>query len=268
MCQNEPQVQNEYDYYKSLYGDLYDEQLYIESRYKQAAQDHLQMVIEKTKQTSGASETKVGRDLTTYKFTELAQEFKAFIEKSLRPKAGAKGAWVNCLAQIDQTIEDREALANLFAFATTSVVINNLTGREAEKLLISNISLVIKDLIQSEFEYHDFLKFLKDNGMSKEYQIFTKGLEKRVSPHYRRHYMDISMKKDNYIPKVLVKEEANGLATQLLYVAQPILGYYTINNFLQTPLSCIFRGQLRRFPEEDEHRSFRRMRLNCDRGCG
>ena len=229
MCPNEPQV-NEYDYYKSLYGDLYDEQLYIESRFKQAAQDHLQMVIEKTKQTSGASETKVGRDLTTYKFTELAEEFKAFIEKTLRPKAGAKGTWVNCLKQIDASIEDRDALANLFAFATSSVVINALVGCDKEKLLVSNISLVLKDRFQAEYEYHDFLKFLKDNQMEREYNIFTKGLEKRVSPHYRRHYMDISMKKDNYTPKELIKEEANGLATQLLYVAQPILGYYTISN--------------------------------------
>mgnify|MGYP003296509253 CR=1 FL=1 len=131
MCPNEHQV-NEYDYYKSLYGDLYDEQLYIESRFKQAAQDHLQMVIEKTKQTSGASETKVGRDLTTYKFTELAEEFKAFIEKTLRPKAGAKGAWVNCLKQIDASIEDRDALANLFAFATSS----------AEGLLSPSVSVI------------------------------------------------------------------------------------------------------------------------------
>ena len=76
------------------YGDLYNEQLFIESRFKKEAEDKLRQSMEKERIEGQAGTQPIGQHFIRFVYDAIRQNVELFFEDKLKVKKGVKASYV------------------------------------------------------------------------------------------------------------------------------------------------------------------------------
>ena len=107
------------------YGDLYNEQLFIESRFKKEAEDKLRQSMEKERIEGQAGTQPIGQHFIRFVYDAIRQNVELFFEDKLKVKKGVKASYVGILQDLMDAYKDSESeLYDLVAYSTISTMIS------------------------------------------------------------------------------------------------------------------------------------------------
>lgn len=166
---------------ENLYGDLFFEQLEIESSYKQLAEEILTKSYEDHKAEGKAIETALGGRILEHQFESIYNNINEFIDSMVTPRPGVKPIYFHIINQLEDIYEDRRKdLVTMLTLASFSVLLNGVFQKECR---LSNLSRLVGNEVQLEAQMEAYLNANPDIAAS-----VIRGVSKRVSKHYKAFY--------------------------------------------------------------------------------
>ena len=203
------------------YGDLYNEQLFIESRFKKEAEDKLRLSFEQER-TEGHSGTKpVGQHFIRFVYDAVRNNMEQFFVDKLAPKKGVKPSYVGIMLDLADAYKDSpEELYDLCTFSTISTMLSMVV--QERTVILSNISQTLASEIFDEYSLKRYM------GIARYPWKVLKGLDERVQGHYRRAYLQALMKHDEFSPAKWNRMESQAFAACLIDIVAQSTPYFTI----------------------------------------
>lgn len=217
--------------------DLMDEQLKLESNFKQDGYYALLASVQQAKEKKMIdTATKVGKHFFAYRVHDLKQAVHEWIIKALTPHGGVKSAYIQLVYDMEQAFKtnkgdvDTELIADICTSVSLSQILNALAiyqpNNSATITALCDVGKLVSESIQYEYICKCFENWLKTQG--KNIGALA-GIDKRVGNHYRTVYLMQAMKKCGYIPKKWTDEEtATSFGVALTAIAAQVLGYFDI----------------------------------------
>ena len=214
-----------YEELKSKHGDLLDEQLKIESRYKTIGMEITKATYAKAKTDGQADNTKTGQKFISFRFIQAKEAVQAFVDNRLAPKPGVKPTYTGILLDFAELYKDNmDELYTLLTFSTLTVVLNNLI-KQRHEIILSNISRWISEELEDEY---NLTRYIKQNPQRAG--VVFPGMDERSQASYKRAYAKSWQNHDKYQYKKWPQEELVSLCAQLLHILAPSTGYFEITS--------------------------------------
>ena len=203
------------------YGDLYNEQLFIESRFKKEAEDKLRQSMEKERIEGQAGTQPIGQHFIRFVYDAIRQNVELFFEDKLKVKKGVKASYVGILQDLMDAYKDSESeLYDLVAYSTISTMISMVA--QERTVILSNISQALSVEIFDEYSLKRFFK------IAKYPKQVLKGIDNRVQGFYRRAYLQATMKYEGYSPVKWNRMEAQAMAACFIEIVVDSTPYFTL----------------------------------------
>ena len=213
-----------YEELKAKYGDLFDEQLFIESKEKIMAEQRTLLMYEKSEAEQQNATTQLGQHYIKVAYNNAYEAVKLFVDTKLEPKPGVKPAYTSILLDLAEIYKnDMEELYNVLALSTLSTLISLASNYNETN--ISNVAHCISIEIKAEFDLKHYIRHAKSPiGV-------MAGVDKRVAATYRRTYIHSCMKKDNYTPIKWSKQNLIALCGYLISIVCDTTGYFKLISY-------------------------------------
>lgn len=202
------------------YGNLYGEQLFIESRFKQEAETKLQSTLDKDRIEGNSSG--LSQHFTRIVHEAVRDNIKAFFTDRLAKKKGVKVSYVSILQDLVDTYKDSEE--ELYDLCSLSCVSTMITMVMQERTaVLSNVAQAVANEIYDEYT-------LKKFSQTARYpKAILRGLDDRVQAFYRRAYLQAMMKHEEYTPaKRWTRMEAQAFTACLIDIVSQSTPYFNI----------------------------------------
>ena len=198
------------------YGNLYNEQLFIESRFKKEAEDKLRQSMEKERIEGQAGTQPIWQHFIRFVYDAIRQNVELFFEDKLKVKKGVKASYVGILQDLMDAYKDSESeLYDLVAYSAISTMISMVA--QERTVILSNISQALSVEIFDEYSLKRFSK------IAKYPKQVLKGIDNRVQGFYRRAYLQATMKYEGYSPVKWNRMEQHGMRMVCLWMVNGIL---------------------------------------------
>ena len=135
------------------YGDLYNEQLFVESRFKKEAEEKLKFSLEKERSEGQAGTQPIGQHFIRFVYDTVRTNMEQFFTDKLAPKKGVKASYVGIMLELADAFKEAEdELYDLCTYSTIStmmsmVVQERIKAVQATVLLIKILPSIVLDIL-------------------------------------------------------------------------------------------------------------------------
>lgn len=203
------------------YGDLYNEQLFVESRFKKEAEEKLKFSLEKERSEGQAGTQPIGQHFIRFVYDTVRTNMEQFFTDKLAPKKGVKASYVGIMLELADAFKEAEdELYDLCTYSTISTMMSMVV--QERTVILSNIAQTLATEIFDEYALKRFTK------ISKFPKQTLKGLDDRVQAFYRRAFLQAAMKHESFSPTKWNRMEAQAFAACLIEIVADSTPYFVI----------------------------------------
>ena len=203
------------------YGDLYNEQLFVESRFKKEAEEKLKFSLEKERSEGQAGTQPIGQHFIRFVYDTVRTNIEQFFVDKLAPKKGVKASYVGIMLELADAFKEAEdELYDLCTYSTISTMMSMVV--QERTVILSNIAQTLATEIFDEYALKRFTK------ISKFPKQTLKGLDDRVQAFYRRAFLQAAMKHESFSPTKWNRMEAQAFAACLIEIVADSTPYFVI----------------------------------------
>ena len=225
-------MQNEFNKFYDMYGEMYIKQLELETQNKEQAESILKASLEKSIERGETSSTKTGKKLLNVAWQDCHDNMQALIANLSKPKRGVVPAYTPLLEWLIDVYKDKQDnLVHLMTLSSLSTLLNAaFTPKDSS---ISAVALNIANAILHEADIEDFFSWaneqegdiLKGKLLEKS---FNEGIKKRVQQSYRIAYAVNRMHQKGYQGRKWTKEVRQKLGAKLMELAMQASGMFEL----------------------------------------
>lgn len=216
-------MDNKIQQYQEQYGELYAKQLEIEEAYKAIAKEATAKIYanvqDTTKQEDTASKTRAGQKFMAAQWKHVSEAMAGFVDNCVKPKKGAKAAYVALVQEIVEVYGSQEEVTDLFTLVSFSYLLNGaLKGQLSRSTIAKNIG----EELYNEVSLKAFLAQSDFAG------IILKGIDQRVASSYKRAYVRACMERGEYVYPAWEKDSKLALGASLIEIIVNASNYFEI----------------------------------------
>lgn len=223
-----------FEKYKQVYGDLYEQELLLESQAKQEAEEHLKDALEKAKRAGEGGEGRLAGKLMKHSWETCRNNIRVLLADAKHPKKTTQGAWLVPMKDLLSIYrEDEQALEDLLVLAGHSKTMDAvLMSHDSTQTTVSTVALMIGSHIKREAEVAQFYQWEEVNGADVKWlkKSMEEGIEQRVRSSYRMAYATNRMNKEGYGGLSWSSQQTEVLGAKVLEMLIAGSDYYVIRD--------------------------------------
>ena len=226
-------IENEYQKYHQMYGDLFLEELKLEASAKQEAEEHLRKTLDTIKADGEAGQGHIASSLMKYTWNTCRNNIHALVqqvkENNIR---GVKSSWFYLMEDLLTIYANKEdTLEDLLVLTGHSVIIDCLlmTSKERCKTL-SYIAVAIGTAIKKEADIEKFYQYEEAKGADIKWlkSSMDKAIEQRARSSYKVAYAVNRMHKEGYNGLSWSAQDMNVLGAKIIEMLIAGSDFYTL----------------------------------------
>lgn len=222
--------------FHTLYGDLYLQELALESEAKEEAENHLRKSLELAKQDGEAGQSRIAEGFIKHSWESCRHNVRALIAEVQTPKKTTQGLYRAPMEDLLAIYDGKEdELENLMVLSGISRTIDNLfmtPSRHAEH--ISKVAERIGRAIKLEADIERFLQWEEEQGADVKWltKSLDKGISQRVRDSYKIAYATNRMHKEGYAGLPWSSAQAEALGAKVLEMIVKGSDYFVLTDTL------------------------------------
>ena len=214
-------IENEYQKYHQMYGDLFLEELELEASAKQEAEEHLRKTLDTIKADGEAGQGHIASSLIKYTWDTCRNNIHALVQQVKENNTrGVKSSWFYLMEDLLTIYANKEdTLEDLLVLTGHSVIIDCLlmTSKERCKTL-SYIAVAIGTAIKKEADIEKFYQYEEAKGTDMKWlkSSMDKAIEQRARSSYKVAYAVNRMHKEGYTGLNWSTQDMNVLGAKII----------------------------------------------------
>ena len=214
-------IENEYQKYHQMYGDLFLEELELEASAKQEAEEHLRKTLDTIKADGEAGQGHIASSLIKYTWDTCRNNIHAMVQQVKENNTrGVKSSWFYLMEDLLTIYANKEdTLEDLLVLTGHSVIIDCLlmTSKERCKTL-SYIAVAIGTAIKKEADIEKFYQYEEAKGTDMKWlkSSMDKAIEQRARSSYKVAYAVNRMHKEGYTGLNWSTQDMNVLGAKII----------------------------------------------------
>ena len=226
-------IENEYQKYHQMYGDLFLEELELEASAKQEAEAHLRKTLDTIKADGEAGQGHIASSLMKYTWNTCRNNIHALVQQVKENNTrGVKSSWFYLMEDLLTIYENKEdTLEDLLVLTGHSVIIDCLlmTSKERCKTL-SYIAVAIGTAIKKEADIEKFYQYEEAKGANMKWlkSSMDKAIEQRARSSYKIAYAVNRMHKEGYTGLSWSAQDMNVLGAKVIEMLIAGSDFYTL----------------------------------------
>lgn len=214
-------LENEYQKYYQMYGDLFLKELELESLAKTEAEQHLKSALEKMKVEGEAGQGLIASKLTGFAWETSRENIKALITQvKTNNTRGVKSSWFFLMEDLLAIYANREEdLENLLVLTGHSKTLDSLLNANRDRChTLSYISMAIGNSIKREADIEKFYQYEEAKGTDLKWlkSSMDKAIDQRARSSYKVAYAVNRMHKEGYSGLAWSTQETEVLGAKIL----------------------------------------------------
>ena len=241
-------IENEYQKYHQMYGDLFLEELTLEASAKQEAEEHLRKTLDTIKADGEAGQGHIASSLIKYTWNTCRNNIHALVQQVKENNTrGVKSSWFYLMEDL-LTIYKEETLEDLLVLTGHSVIIDCLlmTSKERCKTL-SYIAVAIGTALKKEADIEKFYQYEEAKGANMKWlkSSMDKAIEQRARSSYKVAYAINRMHKEGYTGLNWSTQDMNVLGAKIIEMLIAGSDFYTLvdRQIGTKPIKCLEVGE-------------------------
>ena len=241
-------IENEYQKYHQMYGDLFLEELTLEASAKQEAEEHLRKTLDTIKADGEAGQGHIASSLIKYTWNTCRNNIHALVQQVKENNTrGVKSSWFYLMEDL-LTIYKEETLEDLLVLTGHSVIIDCLlmTSKERCKTL-SYIAVAIGTALKKEADIEKFYQYEEAKGADVKWlkSSMDKAIEQRARSSYKVAYAVNRMHKEGYTGLNWSTQDMNVLGAKIIEMLIAGSDFYTLvdRQIGTKPIKCLEVGE-------------------------
>ena len=241
-------IENEYQKYHQMYGDLFLEELTLEASAKQEAEEHLRKTLDTIKADGEAGQGHIASSLIKYTWNTCRNNIHALVQQVKENNTrGVKSSWFYLMEDL-LTIYKEETLEDLLVLTGHSVIIDCLlmTSKERCKTL-SYIAVAIGTALKKEADIEKFYQYEEAKGANMKWlkSSMDKAIEQRARSSYKVAYAVNRMHKEGYTGLNWSTQDMNVLGAKIIEMLIAGSDFYTLvdRQIGTKPIKCLEVGE-------------------------
>ena len=212
-----------YQELKAKYGDLFDEQLLIENKYKHLAELKTKELFDTARAEGTSADTKLGQHYIRYAYCYAFKAVQDWIEQAQQPKRGVRPGYMSILLELIEVYKNNlEELTDLLVYSALSNLISASTCQT--EIVLSNMAETIGKGIKEEYDLKRFIKVASSpDGL-------LAGIDKRVASSYKRTYIRHHMNNENFVKTKWDMKELKLFSAYLIHLVSVSSNYFTLTH--------------------------------------
>ena len=226
-------IENEYQKYHQMYGDLFLEELELEASAKQEAEEHLRKTLDTIKADGEAGQGHIASSLMKYTWNTCRNNIHALVQQVKENNTrGVKSSWFYLMEDLLTIYANNEdTLEDLLVLTGHSVIIDCLlmTSKERCKTL-SYIAVAIGTAIKKEADIEKFYQYEEAKGANMKWlkSSMDKAIEQRARSSYKIAYAVNRMHKEGYTGLSWSAQDMNVLGAKVIEMLIAGSDFYTL----------------------------------------
>ena len=226
-------IENEYQKYHQMYGDLFLEELKLEASAKQEAEEHLRKTLDTIKADGEAGQGHIASSLMKYTWDTCRNNIHALVHQVKENNTrGVKSSWFYLMEDLLTIYANKEdTLEDLLVLTGHSVIIDCLlmTSKERCKTL-SYIAVAIGTAIKKEADIEKFYQYEEAKGADMKWlkSSMDKAIEQRARSSYKVAYAVNRMHKEGYTGLNWSTQDMNVLGAKIIEMLIAGSDFYTL----------------------------------------
>ena len=226
-------IENEYQKYHQMYGDLFLEELELEASAKQEAEEHLRKTLDTIKADGEAGQGHIASSLMKYTWNTCRNNIHALVQQVKENNTrGVKSLWFYLMEDLLTIYANNEdTLEDLLVLTGHSVIIDCLlmTSKERCKTL-SYIAVAIGTAIKKEADIEKFYQYEEAKGANMKWlkSSMDKAIEQRARSSYKIAYAVNRMHKEGYTGLSWSAQDMNVLGAKVIEMLIAGSDFYTL----------------------------------------
>ena len=226
-------IENEYQKYHQMYGDLFLEELKLEASAKQEAEEHLRKTLDTLKADGEAGQGHIASSLMKYTWDTCRNNIHALVHQVKENNTrGVKSSWFYLMEDLLTIYANKEeTLEDLLVLTGHSVIIDCLlmTSKERCKTL-SYIAVAIGTAIKKEADIEKFYQYEEAKGADMKWlkSSMDKAIEQRTRSSYKVAYAVNRMHKEGYTGLNWSTQDMNVLGAKIIEMLIAGSDFYTL----------------------------------------
>ena len=222
-------LKTSYDHLKSLYGDKFMEELEIEAKAKQEAEDKMRVTLEKNLANGLAGEGKLGERFTGNVWADCKENVKALVALVKSPSKTTQGVWRQPLEDLLRIyVNDEEALVDMLSLNTVMILLNEQLQKIDSPLSISVASLKIERAVRNEADLESFCQYEEMQDKAWVRTSMLDGISKRSANSFKLTYFRNRANKEGYQGLSWTQTAGEALGAKLIEAVVYGSGYWYI----------------------------------------
>lgn len=229
MIKKMENLKTSYDHLKSLYGDKFMEELEIEAKAKQEAEDKMRVTLEKNLANGLAGEGKLGERFTGNVWADCKENVKALVALVKSPSKTTQGVWRQPLEDLLRIyVNDEEALVDMLSLNTVMILLNEQLQKIDSPLSISVASLKIERAVRNEADLESFCQYEEMQDKAWVRTSMLDGISKRSANSFKLTYFRNRANKEGYQGLSWTQTAGEALGAKLIEAVVYGSGYWYI----------------------------------------
>ena len=226
-------IENEYQKYHQMYGDLFLEELELEASAKQEAEEHLRKTVDTIKADGEAGQGHIASSLMKYTWDTCRANIHALVQQVKENNTrGVKSSWFYLMEDLLTIYANKEdTLEDLLVLTGHSVIIDCLlmTSQERCKTL-SYIAVAIGTALKKEADIEKFYQYEEAKGADVKWlkSSMDKAIEQRARSSYKVAYAVNRMHKEGYMGLSWSTQDMNVLGAKIIEMLIAGSDFYTL----------------------------------------
>ena len=226
-------IENEYQKYHQMYGDLFLEELELEASAKQEAEEHLRKTLDTIKADGEAGQGHIASSLMKYTWNTCRNNIHALVQQVKKNNTrGVKSSWFYLMEDLLTIYANNEdTLEDLLVLTGHSVIIDCLlmTSKERCKTL-SYIAVAIGTAIKKEADIEKFYQYEEAKGANMKWlkSSMDKDIEQRARSSYKGACAVNRMHKEGYTGLSWSAQDMNVLGAKVIEMLIAGSDFYTL----------------------------------------
>lgn len=181
------------------YGDKFLEELEIEAKAKEEAENKLRLNMQNQQVNGQAGEGKLGERFTGNVWEDCKANIQALVGTVKTPAKTVQGVWRQPLESLLKIYgDDIDSLVSLMTLSTTMVLLNESMKSMENPLSVSVAAIEIGKAIKTEAELEAFCQFEEAQGKAWVRSSMLDGITKRSADSFKLAYFRNRANKEGY----------------------------------------------------------------------
>lgn len=181
------------------YGDKFLEELEIEAKAKEEAENKLRLNMQNQQVNGQAGEGKLGERFTGNVWEDCRANIQSLVDTVKTPAKTVQGVWRQPLESLLKIYDnDLDSLVSLMTLSTTMVLLNETMKSMENPLSVSVAAIEIGKAIKTEAELEAFCQFEEAQGKAWVRSSMLDGITKRSADSFKLAYFRNRANKEGY----------------------------------------------------------------------